>query len=73
MVVFIVSAADDLRHLILGNELQIRGQAEVGDLDFAWSREYGATFKISACWGVSHIICPLIHVEKDLNHFFVRV
>ncbi|KAF4581513.1 hypothetical protein EYR38_002842 [Pleurotus pulmonarius] len=36
---------------LLGNELEMRGQAEVGDLDFAWSREYGATFKINACWG----------------------
>ncbi|KAF7436931.1 hypothetical protein PC9H_003765 [Pleurotus ostreatus] len=36
---------------LLGNEVEIRNQSEVGDLDFPWVREYGATFNTRGTWG----------------------
>ncbi|KAL0954104.1 hypothetical protein HGRIS_005250 [Hohenbuehelia grisea] len=37
--------------VLLGNQRELRYQAEVGDLEFAWVREYGPTFKMGGCWG----------------------
>ena len=36
-----------------GNELQLFHQAETGDLDFQWMREYGSTWRIRTFFGVS--------------------
>ncbi|KAF4590203.1 hypothetical protein EYR40_009398 [Pleurotus pulmonarius] len=36
---------------LLGHEPEMRLQAEAGDLDFAWIRQFGTTLKTKACWG----------------------
>ncbi|KAF4605321.1 hypothetical protein EYR40_004105 [Pleurotus pulmonarius] len=52
---------------LLGNELEIRNQIEVGDLDFAWVREYGATFKTTGSWGKGVVFtCD----PRALQHIF---
>ncbi|KAL4256982.1 hypothetical protein AB1N83_010920 [Pleurotus pulmonarius] len=38
---------------LLGTEHLLLRQAQVGDLEYAWIREYGATFHISSCYGSS--------------------
>ncbi|KAF4606808.1 hypothetical protein EYR38_000863 [Pleurotus pulmonarius] len=51
----------------IGNVLEMRSQAEVGDLEFAWVRQYGATFKTGACWGKDDIFtCD----PRALQHIF---
>ncbi|KAL4268124.1 cytochrome P450 family protein [Pleurotus pulmonarius] len=52
---------------LLGNVLEMRSQAEIGDLEFAWVRQYGATFKTGACWGKDDIFtCD----PRALQHIF---
>ncbi|KAJ8494561.1 hypothetical protein ONZ45_g13198 [Pleurotus djamor] len=51
----------------LGHEFAMRYQDQVGDLDFAWVREYGATFAIKSCWGRTSIMTA---DPKALQHIF---
>ncbi|EGN99109.1 hypothetical protein SERLA73DRAFT_181928 [Serpula lacrymans var. lacrymans S7.3] len=36
---------------LLGNEMQIRYQEQIGDLEFQWARQYGPTWRTQGCFG----------------------
>ncbi|EGN99106.1 hypothetical protein SERLA73DRAFT_181927 [Serpula lacrymans var. lacrymans S7.3] len=36
---------------LLGHEMQIRHQEEIGDLEFQWARQYGPTWRTQGCFG----------------------
>ncbi|KAJ8509305.1 hypothetical protein ONZ45_g8509 [Pleurotus djamor] len=41
---------------LLGNDSEMHNQAQVGDLDFAWVREFGPTFSVKTCWGRTNVM-----------------
>ncbi|KAF7422500.1 hypothetical protein PC9H_010656 [Pleurotus ostreatus] len=53
---------------LLGHEPEMRVQAEAGDLDFAWTREYGATLKTKACWGRQEVLTADPRVLQHILH-----
>jgi len=36
---------------LLGHEVWVRYQDEVGDLEYKWTREYGTAFRVAGCYG----------------------
>ncbi|KAJ8475067.1 hypothetical protein ONZ45_g15739 [Pleurotus djamor] len=52
---------------LLGNEYEIRNAAQVGDLDFAWVREFGPTFSVKSCWGRTNVLTA---DPRALQHIF---
>lgn len=49
-----------------GNEHRLLGQSQVGDSEFTWLREYGTTFRISSCYGVSSHLNATAQITDDL-------
>ncbi|KAL0951045.1 hypothetical protein HGRIS_007785 [Hohenbuehelia grisea] len=41
---------------LFGNQRQLRFQADVGDLEFEWVREYGEVMRTGGCWGIDQLL-----------------
>lgn len=52
-----------------GHEYELANQAEVGDLEFKWFRDYGTVFRSAGCCGVrsvSHMVLPAYTLTTHL-------
>ncbi|KAK0197815.1 cytochrome P450 [Armillaria mellea] len=51
----------------LGHELVLRSQAEFGDLETKWRKEYGTVYRIKGCFGQDLLV---VSDPKALEHIF---
>ncbi|KAF5366641.1 hypothetical protein D9757_011883 [Collybiopsis confluens] len=57
---------------LLGHEYELNQQADVGNLEFAWAKEYGPTFRLSGCFSESVLMIAdplgLQHILQSPNY-----
>ncbi|KAH9935130.1 PAH-inducible cytochrome P450 monooxygenase PC-PAH 4 [Epithele typhae] len=62
---------------LFGNEYELFHQAETGDLDFAWMREYGPTWRTHGYFGAEQVMTTdpkaLAHIYKAGYNYYKRV